>query len=138
VKRSPKKRACRSQSSTTKLAPVRAKTATAVTSGPEKLARRQRSARHRAGGARALESREKAARVILPGVIVDGQRVDKAGALGDARRAHRAGGAPALVSRRRQAGRTALATFMIIPGGAWPSTWALPRRVHPLLLEQGA
>ena len=89
-----------------------------------------------------LESREKAARLILAGdVIVDGQRVDKAGALVAPGARIELAARPRFVSRgRRQARRTRSTTFAgRAPGARLPSTWAPPPAASPTACcEQGA
>jgi 23S rRNA (cytidine1920-2'-O)/16S rRNA (cytidine1409-2'-O)-methyltransferase len=143
VKRSPKKRGLPKPAVPPRkpAAGARAKTAATVT--------------ERAGEARAktkvrldialverglLESREKAARVILAGdVIVDGQRVDKAGALVTPGARIELVARPRFVSRGGDKLAHALTTFMIIPRGRVAiDVGASTGGFTHCLLEQGA
>lgn len=87
-----------------------------------------------------LESREKAARVILAGdVIVDGQRVDKAGALVTPGARIELVARPRFVSRGGDKLAHALATFMIVPRGRVAiDVGASTGGFTHCLLEQGA
>ena len=88
-----------------------------------------------------VESREKAARLILAGeVMVDGQRVDKAGALVAARRRHRAARPLALREpRRREARPRARRTSTVdVTGRVCIDVGASTGGFTDCLLQQGA